>query len=95
MKLFFTPSEACCLTRYSKQHGKSRRGKHVKSGNIHFKRNLHIAFTILSDVRVIGRELILDEIRALMDINKTFCASLAVLAFNGGRGAEKSIKFSN
>ena len=89
MKLFFTPSEACCLTRYSKQHGKSRRGKHVKSGNTYFKRNLHIAFTILSDVRVTGRELTSDEISALMDINKTFWASLAVFPFNGGRGCRE------
>ena len=53
MKIF-TFFETCCLTRYFKWE---RKGKHIKSKDTYFQQDLHSAFTILSNIWIIEREL--------------------------------------
>ena len=52
----------CCLTRYFEWQRKSRKGKHIKSRDIYFQRLFHSAFTVLSNIQIIKRELTSDKI---------------------------------
>ena len=63
-----------CLTQYFKWQRKSRKGKHIKSRDVYFQQDLHIAFTVLSNIQIIEGELTSVEISVLVFISLKCCA---------------------
>ena len=48
---------------------KNKKGKHIKSRNIYFEQDLHSAFTVLSNIRVIKRKVTSGKISVLLFIS--------------------------